>query len=143
MPHSTAVPLAMFPVSRSRLLPWRRQICHYVLYCCCLPVWFCLEPRLNDAVIRRGSAGSAAAPPGAYPGGPAGPNGYGGTPAKRKSGSGVLSSIPSNNDVDGAYVQFAVRSACRVKFSFSRGIDDRRSGSASYIRVSFTPLSKL
>lgn len=63
-----------------------------------------MESRLNDAVIRRGSVGSATAAPGASPGGAAGPNGYGGTPARRKSGSGVLTSIPSNNDIDGAYV---------------------------------------
>eukprot|EP00904_Undaria_pinnatifida_P004229 jgi/Undpi1/13807/HiC_scaffold_9.g03458.m1 len=56
--------------------------------------------RLNDAVIRRGSVGSATAAPGANPAGLGGPNCYGGTPAKRKSASGVLSSIPSNNDVD-------------------------------------------
>eukprot|EP00903_Cladosiphon_okamuranus_P007597 g7368.t1 len=54
--------------------------------------------RVNNAVIRRGSGG-APTTQGATPTGPAGPNGYGGTPAKR-GGNGVAGAVQSNNDID-------------------------------------------
>lgn len=59
--------------------------------------------RVNNAVIRRGSGGaSSALAPGVTPTGPAGPSGYGGTPAKRGAGNGGGGMVQSNNDIDGA-----------------------------------------
>ncbi|CAM9779867.1 unnamed protein product [Pylaiella littoralis] len=57
--------------------------------------------RINNAVIRRGSGGtSSALAPGVTPTGPAGPSGYGGTPAKRGAGNGGGGMVQSNNDID-------------------------------------------
>ncbi|CAM9383902.1 unnamed protein product, partial [Scytosiphon promiscuus] len=53
--------------------------------------------RVNNAIIRRGSGGSSAVP-GVTPTGPAGPNGYGGTPAKRGAGNGGGGVMQSNHD---------------------------------------------
>ncbi|CAM9155535.1 unnamed protein product [Sphacelaria rigidula] len=58
--------------------------------------------RMNNAVLRRGSGTGPAIPPVLSPSGPAGPSGYGGTPAKRGSGTGGLP-LHSNNDIIGAW----------------------------------------
>lgn len=67
-------------------------------------VSFCVVYRVNNAALRRGSVGGAINAPAQSTSGPAGPSGYGGTPAKRGSGTGGPP-LQSNNDVDGMFTE--------------------------------------